>query len=66
MRKKKLASPRLSLKDFERKAKAIVATVAIERDKLRDLMDEYEEILNDVDEGVENFEAGLALLSQQL
>lgn len=52
--------------EFLTKARAIVREIAQNRDKLREVMEEYEEILDDSDSAVLDMEAALDTLSQHL
>ena len=55
-----------TVKSFHREAKAILAKIAAERDKLRDLLWEYDSILEDVGSAHDDFERALDTLSQYL
>ncbi len=57
---------KLDAATFEAKAKAIVARIAAERDKLRTLVEDYASILQETDEAVDQFENGLDTLSRLL
>ncbi len=57
--KKKLGS-------FKREATKILARLSKDRDDLRNLLGDYQDILDSADAGAEDFEAGLDKLSELL
>jgi hypothetical protein len=56
----------LAIQKLHSEAKAIVDCISAERDKLRDLVQEYQEILDSIDQAEEGFENALESLSQLL
>jgi flagellar hook-associated protein FlgK len=55
-----------AITQFQKKAAAIVGRIARDRDKLRDLLDDYEAVLEDIDEAKECWDTGLETISQLL
>lgn len=51
---------------FREKAQKIIDRIGCERDKLRELVAEYEEVLSSCDDAIENFDSGMDRLSEHL
>jgi ABC-type transporter Mla subunit MlaD len=63
--KRKLTKKKATaLEVFKKKAKAIVADLAKKRDELTDLMAEYEDVVNTVDQGIEDAESAMDSLER--
>lgn len=67
-KKRKVKPPVTAYKvsDFMRKAKAIRNAICKSRDALRDLIDEYDEVICDSDDAVEAIDAALEALGKRI
>ena len=51
---------------FKQRAQAIIDKIAAQRDKFRDLISEYQDVLDSANDGIEDMETGLDRLSELL